>query len=243
MKQTILFDLDDTLIHCNKYFYLTIDKFIAQMEDWFSPYGIEGPDIRKKQMDIDVQAIHLFGFKRDHFPESFIEAYRFYCDQTGRKRLDTDEKWLWTLGRGVFDAVAEPYPYMQETLDKLASDGHELHLYTGGELFIQHRKIERLQLERYFESRIYVRQHKNNEALENILAEGRFDRDHTWMIGNSIRTDIVPALTAGIHAIHMKSEAEWSYNVIQIDVQPRGAFFTLQKLIEVPDTIHQYVRR
>jgi len=75
------------------------------------------------------------------------------------------------------------------------------------------------------------------------LQQGTFDREHTWMIGNSIRTDVVPALTAGIHAIHVRTPEEWHYNVVQIDVEPKGAFFTLDKLIEVPDTIHRYMNR
>ena len=111
----------------------------------------------------------------------------------------------------------------------------------GGELLIQRRKIERMQLERYFDTRIYIRQLKNNDALENILSSGTFDRNHTWMIGNSIRTDVVPALTAGIHAIHMRTEEEWHYNMVSIDVEPRGAFFTLDQLKDVPEAIHRYV--
>ena len=243
MKQTILFDLDDTLIHCNKYFYQVIDQFAASMLSWFGPYGVTTEAIRDKQTEIDIAGIDILGFKSDHFPQSFLETYRHFADLTGR-RLDTsEENWLWKLGRSVYDLEAEPYPNMQETLDALASSGHELHLYTGGELLIQNRKIERLQLQRYFDKRIYVRRHKNVEALEEIISGGPFDRDLTWMIGNSIRTDVVPALTAGLHAIHMKTESEWLYNVIEIQVQPRGAFFTLNQLIEVPDTIYGYVNR
>ncbi|GGF90082.1 HAD family hydrolase [Paenibacillus abyssi] len=243
MKQTLLFDLDDTLIHCNKYFYMIIDQFSDLMTTWFSGYGITADTIRDKQTEIDIAQVHVLGFKSDHFPQSFIDTYRYFSDITGRKMSILEEDLLWRLGLSVYEQEVEPYPNMQATLDQLAEQGHDLHLYTGGEPLIQKRKIERLQLERYFGSRIYVRRHKNNEALESILSEGNFDRDHTWMIGNSIRTDVVPALTAGIHAIHMKSEIEWLYNVIQIDVQPRGAFFTLQHLIEVPDTIHSYVGR
>ncbi|MOA06279.1 hypothetical protein D3C78_1259100 [compost metagenome] len=132
---------------------------------------------------------------------------------------------------------------MEQTLYALAEAGHELHLYTGGEFPIQRRKIESLRLEQFFETRIYIKQLKNNDAMESILTNGVFDRSSTWMIGNSIRTDVVPALLAGIHAIHMRTQTEWQYNVVQIDVEPQGAFLTLDRLLDVPDAIHRYVNR
>ncbi|MFF2089690.1 HAD family hydrolase [Paenibacillus sp. NPDC058174] len=244
MKQHIFFDLDDTLIHCNKYFYLVIDQFADALSTWFQGYGgVNAEAIRAKQVEIDIAGISVFGFKSEHFPQSFVDTYVHFSNTTGRKRSAKEQDFLWKLGLSVYEHDTEPYPNMLETLDSLAESGHELHLYTGGEIVIQRRKIEKMQLESYFGSRIYIRQHKNSEALEHILADGGFDRGHTWMIGNSIRTDVVPALTAGIHAIHMRTESEWHYNVVQIDVQPKGAFLTLDKLVEVPTAIEGYISR
>ncbi|MFC4777733.1 HAD family hydrolase [Paenibacillus sp. GCM10023252] len=242
MKQHILFDLDDTLIHCNKYFYLVIEQFVESMTTWFAGYPEVTPAaVRDKQTEIDIAGVAILGFKSEHFPQSFVDTYEYFSALLGRPRSPVEIDFAWKLGLSVYDHETEPYPDMQATLDRLAERGHELHLYTGGEILIQKRKIEHAQLERYFQSRVYIRQHKNSEALEHILAEGLFDRGQTWMIGNSIRTDVVPALTAGINAIHMKAETEWLYNIIQIEVEPKGAFFTLNRLIEVPDTIHGYV--
>ncbi|WP_028610694.1 HAD family hydrolase [Paenibacillus harenae] len=243
MKQQIMFDLDDTLIHCNKYFYLVIDQFIDAMTTWFAGFPLATPQaIRDKQMEIDIACVASFGFKSEHFPQSFVDTYAYFSHLTGRKRSKSEESFLWKLGLSVYEQETEPYPNMEQTLFALADAGHELHLYTGGELLIQRRKIERLQLERYFDSRIYIRRLKNNDALESILSTGEFDRGRTWMIGNSIRTDVVPALTAGIHAIHMRAQTEWEYNVIEIEVEPKGAFLTLDHLKDVPEAIHQYVK-
>lgn len=244
MKQQIMFDLDDTLIHCNKYFYLVVDQFIDAMTTWFSGSSLVSVQaIRDKQMEIDIAGVAVFGFKSEHFPQSFVDTYIHFSNLTGRKRSLNEENFLWKLGMSVYEHDTEPYPNMEQTLFSLAESGHELHLYTGGELPIQRRKIEKLNLERYFESRIYIRRLKNSDALENILSTGLFDRSSTWMVGNSIRTDVVPALTAGIHAIHMRAVTEWEYNVIQIEVEPKGAFLTLDHLKDVPDAIHSYVNR
>ncbi len=243
MKQTILFDLDDTLIHCNRYFHLIIDQFASLMEELFQPYRLTADEVRAKQTEIDIAGVQIVGFQSDHFPQSFVETYRHFADALGRPRSRQEEDAIWKLGISVYELETEPYPHMEETLRNLADQGHELHLYTGGEPLIQRKKIERFRLERYFGDRIYVRRHKNVEALEGILQQLGVDRTMTWMIGNSIRTDIVPALTAGIHAIHMQAETEWIYNIVGIDVSPQGAFLRLRSLHEVPPAIETYVRQ
>lgn len=119
------------------------------------------------------------------------------------------------LGLSVYEHPVEPYPGMVETLNLLRSQGHELLLYTGGETAIQQRKIEQMKLAEFFEDRIYIRQHKNAEALEEILRSRFFDRTSTWMIGNSLRTDVMPALSAGINAVYIKIPNEWLYNIVE----------------------------
>ena len=241
MSQKIMFDLDDTLVYCNKYFHFILDQFADEMTSWYSPSGISRDSIMAKQTEIDIAGVQILGFKSEHFPQSFIDTYRYFQNVTGRKASPLEEEKLWKLGNSVYELEVEPYPMMEETLDSLASRGHELHLYTGGDTLIQFRKIESMKLERYFQDRIYVRQHKNTDALEQILSEGRFDRANTWMIGNSVRTDVLPALHCGLNAVYLKQEAEWTYNVIPIDAKPTGALLTLTALPQVPPAIHDYL--
>jgi len=241
MNQRILFDLDDTLVYCNKYFHQVLDAFADRMAEWFAPSGVTRDEIAAKQVEIDIAGVQVLGFKSEHFPQSLVDTYRHYRELTGRASSPLEEEHLWKLGNGVYELEVEPYPSMEETLESLASRGHELHLYTGGDFTIQYKKIESMKLERYFEDRIYVRQHKNTEALEGILEAGRFDRGNTWMIGNSVRTDVLPALRCGLHAVYLKQEAEWTYNVAPIDAQPNGALLTLTQLAQVPPAIHLYL--
>lgn len=241
MKQTIFFDLDDTLIHCNKYFHLILDRFADEMANWFAKAGLDRTEIVNKHTEIDIAGVQVLGFQSDHFPQSFVDTYRYFRDLTGISGSPLEEEKLWNLGMSVYDLEVEPYPLMEETLDALSRSGHELHLYTGGDATIQKKKINQLHLERYFQDRIYVRQHKNTPALEQILSDGLFNRSQTWMIGNSVRTDVLPALECGIHSVYLKQEAEWSYNVIPIDASPKGAFITLTALPQVPPAIASYL--
>jgi len=242
MKQTLLFDLDDTLVHCNKYFLQVLGQFADRMTAWFGPYGIQRQEILDKQTEIDIAGVQVHGFKSDHFPQSFVDTYLYYSSLTGRRISPVEIDGLYRLGRSVYELDVEPYPHMDETLERLIREGHELHLYTGGETYIQWNKIERLQLQRYFEDRIYVRQHKNTDALEQILRENGLERSSTWMIGNSLRTDVLPALECGIHSVYLKHENEWPFNLVPIETPPAaGAFLTLRSLVEVPVAIRTYL--
>lgn len=61
------------------------------------------------------------------------------------------------------------------------------------------------------------------------------------MIGNSVRTDVLPALQCGINAVYLKQDTEWTYNVIPIDATPSGALLTLTALPQIPPAIHHYL--
>jgi len=242
MKQTLLFDLDDTLVYCNKYFHQVLEQYAALMVEWFGPYGVQREQVMRKHTEIDIAGVRVVGFQADHFPKSFVETYRYFCDASGRTASRAEEERVWTLGYSVYEREVEPYPHMEETLKQLAGEGHELHLYTGGDRKIQQSKIDRLKLQRFFGDRIYVRQHKNTEAMEQILREGDFDRSSTWMIGNSLRTDVLPALRCGIHSVYLKRDDEWTYNMVPIEVKPSGAFLTLHSLAELPPSLNRYLK-
>jgi putative hydrolase of the HAD superfamily len=240
IRQTILFDLDDTLIHCNKYFDFVLEQLVDTLQTWFKAHAITAIDVKKKQLEIDTLGVNRHGFTTDHFPQSLVDTYEYFSLMTGRSESAQEKEWLLQLGKSVYDREVEPYPDMVVTLEHLQAEGHELHLYTGGVASVQEKKIKALSLETFFGDRVFIRQHKTAAALEDILTKEKFDRAATWMVGNSLRTDIVPALETGIHAIYVPAITEWEYNIIDITVQPKGAFYTIASLKEVPTAIANY---
>ncbi|WP_152393701.1 HAD family hydrolase [Paenibacillus guangzhouensis] len=239
-QQNIIFDLDDTLIYCNKYFYLIIEQFLDLMETWFHTYDIKTEQIKKKQIDIDLERVNRDGFVSEHFPESFVDTYRYFSVLHGRPVHPREEEQLMRLGRSVYEQPVEPYPGMFETLSHLREEGHTLSLYTGGEILIQQRKIDEMKLQDFFHDRIFIRQHKNRDALESILSEGQFDRQNTWMIGNSLRTDVAPALEAGLSVIYLKQQNEWKYNMADYTLGPESTLYTVTSLNEIPQVLDQH---
>jgi putative hydrolase of the HAD superfamily len=243
-QQTILFDLDDTLIYCNKYFFDAIDRFAQRLQHYLmesrQDTRISKQEIEDKQLELDMIGVKKHGFVKQRFPESLVETYHFYRDAAGLPKDRSFEEELWDIGMKVYDQEYEPYPHMFETLDELKHEGHELHLYTGGDASIQTYKVEQMELRKYFDNRIYITPHKTTDYMKKVIDEQRFDRDHTWMIGNSARTDVVPALQNGIHAIFIPIEQEWKFNQIDITDTPQGAFLTLGSIKQVPNAIREF---
>ncbi|MGQ8873129.1 HAD family hydrolase [Paenibacillus sp. TSA_86.1] len=242
-KQHILFDLDDTLVYCNKYFNLVLGEFFENMQQWFDGHALTTQQIREKQLEIDVTGVNKVGFASHHFPQSLIDTYRYFSQKYARATSPKEETYLSKLGMSVYTQEVEPYPHMVETLEELKSAGHSLYLYTGGETVIQQRKIDQMKLSIYFDDRIYIRQHKNVQALEGILSKGPFDRRATWMIGNSLRTDIMPAVNAGIHSIYIKQPNEWQYNIVELQPNPNTSMYTITALEEVPKVIYEDIQQ
>lgn len=237
LRQQIIFDLDDTLIYCNKYFEQILERFADQLLEWFGAERLTAREILAKQTEIDVAGVKKLGFVSSHFAESLVDTYRYFSSLIGREANLIEEEHLSQLGMSVYDQEVEPYPGMVETLNLLSEQGHELNLYTGGDASIQQRKIERMKLSSYFGNRIYIRTHKNAEALEEILRSRHFNRRRTWMIGNSLRTDIAPAVAAGINSIYIKHPTEWSYNLVDIKQPADMSMYTISSLEQVPGII------
>lgn len=240
-RQHLIFDLDDTLSYCNKYFDEVLDQFIEEMVNEFE--GISRDEVRELQLAIDLKQVDANGLTTNHFPESFVRVYEKLCSDWNMPRDEAQKQFLYRLGQSVFEMPVEAMPDMNETLERLKTDGYELYLHTGGEEKNQRRKIAQLELAAYFDNRIFISLHKNTAALQSIIEQIPADRRHLWMIGNSPRTDMIPALEAGINAIYIPAASEWSFNMAEIDVRSERVFLTLERLSDVPEAIRRELGR
>lgn len=242
MRQNILFDLDDTLIHCNRFFSEARTEFLDAMDRMFAAYPITRKMVDETQQHIDLSGIEQFGLGKHRFPESLISTYRLMCEKVGKEPLKHDEEELLSIGYGVYTKEVELYPHAHETLERLKGEGHELYLYTGGDHEIQTGKVLRAGLEHIFtKDRRFISEHKNRDVLARIIREKQFNKEHTWMIGNSARTDIRPALLEGIHAIHLPDKGGWSFDHADLNVPVTGKFHTLESIVHVPPVIREHI--
>lgn len=237
-QQTLIMDLDDTLIHCRKYFIESKNLFADLMLDWFHLTTKE--EILAKQLEIDIKNVEEFGLHSSLYPESLILTYKYFCVKYGRRIKEEEIEQVWNIGQRVFQIEVQPFPYLYEVLEKLQDDGHELYLFTGGDEKNQKRKIDQLGLEPYFRDRMFISEHKNLAALRFVLDEIKTEKKYIWMVGNSLKTDISPAIELGINAIHIPAEIEWSYNIVDIDIKANGAWVELQSLLQLPEYLRDY---
>ncbi|HEX7057481.1 MAG TPA: HAD family hydrolase, partial [Bacilli bacterium] len=188
-RQTILFDLDDTLIYCNKYFMAVIERFAVMMSGWFAGYGFTPKDFKRTQKRLDLAGVKAHGFVKERFPQSLVETYDYYSARAGRKKSGEEARRLFELGLSVYEQNIEFYPHMEQTLTALQANGHDLILYTGGDENVQRAKVKKGRLERFFAEKIYVAPYKTTDDLQRILQLENLRRESTWMVGNSERTD------------------------------------------------------
>lgn len=238
-QQTLILDLDDTLIHCNKYFTQAKNEFVKKIKEWMITPSEE--EILQKQLEIDVKSVEIHGLLSEKFPESLVATYFYFCQKYCKGIKANEIEQVRNIGRSVFEIEVEPFPYMYDVLNKLQEDGHQLYLFTGGDVKNQTRKISQLGLEHYFEDRVFISKHKNNKTLQKVLNKIQANKKSIWMIGNSLKTDIKPALELGINAIHIPAEIEWSYNIVDIDMHQNGTFAELPSLLDLPVFFREYV--
>ncbi|WP_082232131.1 HAD family hydrolase [Halobacillus massiliensis] len=236
--QVLIFDLDDTLVHCNKYFKEAIDQFTSELNSWFPSASLQ--EIKKKQLEIDIKNIEKHGLNSARFPESLVDTYCYFSKTYDRPVKESEVQRIRTIAQSVFQVEVQPLPHMYEVLNELKEDGHELYLFTGGDEDNQHRKVHQLELYAYFGDRIFIYIHKNATALEEVVETINCDRNATWMIGNSLRTDITPGVKLGLNTIHIPAELEWKYNnKIETNVLHNHNVQTLNSLREVPAFIRE----
>jgi putative hydrolase of the HAD superfamily len=209
MNKTFIFDYDDTLAPNQIYYCHAQLDFMRYVLDTI---GNRSPDVHSMinlQVDIDVKNVEKKGMSMDRFPTSFVETFKEICSMTGYPVSDRDLKDVYDIGTRAFDIKKGLEKGAEYTLDVLSSKYDDLILYTKGDMVVQEKKIVINDIDRWFkQENIHIVDKKDSSYLENFV-NGR-SRDKIFMVGNSIRSDINPALEAGIKAIYIPCET-WAY--------------------------------
>lgn len=220
-NQTLIFDADDTLWECNTYFEQAIHRFM----DFLHSEHLSREEIREVLDTFE----RVNGYGARAFAKSLVETYR----ELATKNDPGDEEEIEGLGLSILEQQMEPIAGVEETLTALKPH-HTLLLFTKGEEEEQHIKISRSQLADYFKFHI-VTHDKTIETYKEITEDLNLEPENTWMIGNSMRSDIVPALAAGISAIYIPNPHTWHMENVELEQDPAwpGSFLELDKITEM----------
>jgi putative hydrolase of the HAD superfamily len=210
-SQTLLIDADDTLWENNIYFERAIVRFISFLNHHeFSP-----EQVREVLNDVERECIVKHGYGLHSFSHALVDTFERLSVQPVTPELHGQ---IMSFAHTVSDHPIEFLPEVPQTLQYL-SGRHRLILVTKGALAEQSGKIERSGLKGYFAATEIVAE-KNPTAYETLVEKHGLARDSTWMIGNSPRSDINPALAAGLHAVFVPHGDTWILEHEEVNAAP-----------------------
>ena len=217
--QTLLIDADDTLWENNIYFERAIAAFIS----YLNHHEYTPAQVRSTLNSVERETILAHGYGLTSFTRSLITCF---------ERLSpvpvTEEKAARILGfaRSIEEQEIELLPGVADTLADLAQR-HRLILMTKGNEAEQADKLARSGLSELF-SAVEIVAEKDPPAYRDVLLRREIAARSAWMIGNSPKSDINPALAAGLHAVFLIHPDTWVLEHATVDAAPAG-----QNLIEL----------
>jgi putative hydrolase of the HAD superfamily len=211
--QTLLIDADDTLWENNIYFERAIASFIS----YLNHHKYTPAEVRKTLNAVERETILAHGYGLTSFTRSLVTCF---------ERLSpapvTEEKTQRILGfaRSIEEQEIELLPGVEETLAELATR-HRLILMTKGNESEQADKLARSGLSSHF-SAVEIVAEKNPPTYREVLQRNELTPHASWMIGNSPKSDINPALAAGLHAVFLFHPSTWVLEHADLAAAPEG---------------------
>jgi putative hydrolase of the HAD superfamily len=207
---TIGFDADDTLWQNEHFYRLTEGRFLDLLGEHGDREALSG-----RLLEAEKRNLALYGFGIKGFTLSMIETAIEVTE--GRVSAATIAEIL-AAGREMLRHPVETLPHVRETLQELAGD-YRIVLITKGDLFDQERKLAESGLGELF-SAVEIVTRKDAGTYARIFAEHGDGAERSMMVGNSLRSDIVPAIAAGSWAVYVPHPLTW---VVEHDEEPAAA--------------------
>lgn len=199
-RQFLIVDADDTLWENNIYFEQAFEDFVA-----FLDHSTLNPrQVRDILDEIEAVNARIHGYGSLNFGRNLRQVYEHLAE---REIREPDLATVTRFAERILEQPVEIIPGVEETLAWLATR-HDLTLFTKGHPEEQKLKVDRSGLGRFFGHTGIVKE-KNAEAYRALIAGRNLDPARTWMIGNSPKSDINPALEAGINAVFIPHAHTW----------------------------------
>lgn len=206
--KVVAFDADDTLWVNEPYFSRTEQAFCQLMSDFLPPHTM-AQELFKTEMN----NLALYGYGIKGFMLSMIEtALRVSKYSIGPRSIEQ----LLHLGKEMLEMPIELLEGVEEVLIALQPK-YRLVLATKGDLLDQERKLEKSGLARFFHH-IEIMSDKQEKDYQKLLRHLDIQPDEFMMIGNSIKSDVLPVLQLGGHAIHVPFHTTWEHEKVDIQI-------------------------
>jgi putative hydrolase of the HAD superfamily len=220
--KVIAFDADDTLWVNEPYFQETEQKFYQLMEDYLSSHNVA-----KELFKTEVDNLSIYGYGIKGYILSMVETAIRLSDKT--ISVEAIEK-IMDYGK---EMLAKPIELLEEVEDTLKAlhGKYKLVVATKGDLKDQHRKLHDSGLGHYFH---HIEVMSDKQEIDYIKLVNRLEvqPDEFFMIGNSLKSDVLPVLEIGGHACHIPFHTTWAHEHIDHNVEHEN-FRQLEKISQV----------
>ena len=218
-RQNLMIDADDTLWENNIYFERAFEEFVAFLDH----SSLAPPEVRTILDEIEMENARIHGYGSANFGRNMARCYQHLAE---REIRESDLATVMGFAERILECPMEVIPGVPETLRYLAKR-HDLTLFTKGHVDEQKLKIDRSGLGGHFQHMAIVKE-KDAAAYRLLVAERGMDAAVTWMIGNSPKSDVNPALEAGLNAVFVPHAHTWLLE--NQDLRPgKGRLLVLEK--------------
>ena len=210
-RQTLMIDADDTLWENNVYFERAIANFISFLNHrQFTP-----AQVRHTLNEVEHEHIGKLGYGLHSFTAALVATFERLAVEPLTPAL---HETIHGIARTIAEQPIELLKHVSPTLEALRSR-HRLLLVTKGSMAEQLGKVERSGLGPYFEA-VEVVAEKNMESYCAIVEKFRLEHSRTWMVGNSPKSDINPAIEAGLNAVFIPHADTWVLEHAELRAAP-----------------------
>ncbi|SFO50440.1 putative hydrolase of the HAD superfamily [Algoriphagus ornithinivorans] len=207
--KVIAFDADDTLWLNEPFFREAEEKFASLLEDFMPEHAII-----KELYRTEIENLQLYGYGIKGFMLSMIETAMKISEH--KMPISLIDKVI-KIGREMLEKPVELLPGVEEVLKSLNGD-YRMVLATKGDLLDQERKLKKSGLEKYFHH-IEIMSEKKVADFEKLIHHLDVSPSDFVMLGNSLKSDILPVLEIGGHAIHIPFHITWVHEQIDHEIK------------------------
>jgi putative hydrolase of the HAD superfamily len=224
----IAFDADDTLWHNETLYHRTQERYKRLLSKYIDPIHVD-----EKLYQTEIKNLPYFGYGIKSFTLSMIETAGQLTDGCISAQ---DLLQIVRFSKDMLDAPIELLPGVQDVVSRLSND-FDLMIITKGDLLDQKRKLSRSGLEQYFKW-VEIVIDKTPEVYADLLAVHHIEPTSLVMIGNSLRSDILPVLSLGSPAVYIPYQLTWAHEHDIDHLTSDNRYYELNDISSLPDLIY-----
>ena len=224
--QALLIDADDTLWENNIYFEQAIGDFMS----FLNHQEMSREEVRLVINEVERETILERGYGYHSFAHSLVKTFERLSTEPITPEL---HQTIWNFAHRISEYPIKVIDGVPETLNYLSARKHHLILMTKGNITEQSGKVERSGLKDYFAA-VEIVAEKDSDTYKSIVGKYRLVPDVTWMVGNSPKSDINPALSAGINAVFVPHDQTWVLEHETLDAVPETSrLLRVEKFVDL----------